>query len=366
MATRAANKFRNVATAKNAAPATAPAAVPPAASEPAKTVTQAEIVAAATSIAVSSSAHNLAVELAAVYDTNEELQEALANNFEAIKEGKEGTMWLMRYLKEAYGKAWDKFPWPGSKTGNNPGIITVMKPGRDGADKPTEVSWYSEEFIQTTQVGRALFAKKKAIEAEMADAANTVPLPTLKGELADIVAEINTRVSQIEKAVLLDFLMTAINDCEFVECGFVPDRDGQPRGGWKPMYFCSTIKGETLKQKTMSIGSFLGFDVAAAKAAGGKYDNFLKTLERGAQGGKTRDWSVDTTDNYEALLPEYNGYVRGVLKDDKERASLVSDLKADEAYVDTLIEHHDLVNRLMLLPDIKALVTARLATRKAG
>lgn len=179
-----------------------------------------------------------------------------------------------------------------------------------GKEKPLKGSWYNDLFNET-RMGRHYDGAVKAIQSARADKMDEVPKEfeqykrLTKAELSAEESRWRNRQTMgrnlIKKAMKVHFQMLHIQEqLPKVSVSFLVDDDGNIKSTPTPIVVANA--SQLAEAKAVSVGTFLGYDVEAAKADGGT----VKDLWATAGGSSKDDTNGDEEHNFHITVKTFD------------------------------------------------------------
>lgn len=291
-----------------------------------------EIVAAATTVAMTASVKNVAIEIAKTLSEDETFNDEVAANLDAKEKVKQGPLHILMDITRILGEeGMSRLPDPDSeegKTGNEPFDkykTTVFS--KDGAPKAGEGSFYVD-LTENLREGKNILLHLEHIEAarlkqDIKPVAGLPAYPTMAPQqIRALKSTFQQRLTSLKRclidAVWVFKIMERINSDEFpkLECQYQTIKNEETGNEEllptnSPMVVFSTDPKQRAVFQTFSIGQFTSIDLEKVKEYGGDIEGVLKAMARKKREPETEDGIstveiVNVTNVRDALVALYD------------------------------------------------------------
>lgn len=296
----------------------------------------------------------------------------------AKEDWKGGPVKIWQAAKLAYpGDAFDVFPIPESKTGNNPAIFMVDKPsGKDGKLMPKETNFYNVfadslppvvTILQQIEWLQRMGNDKMKLDGIPADWLNEYQNHAIKRE--NMLKKLGNKQTSFRSAIKdgfkLIFKLDMVNELAGCHAEVVPSAiEGEYENIVRVR---STVPGRELEDnEAFSLDAFGKLDPAKAFEGGGTWQALMATKKRkvegqGAADGAAKPQTIKTVDTYVARITDVHAFMDEVwsAKDKAQYEALLKTLgpkgpAGSDNFALSLYSIHTMLNQVYRHDGIRA------------
>ncbi len=311
------------------------------------------------------SRENIALTMAAAVAGNLTLTQDTEEVLSSAVVLKRAPLWILADLKAA-GVDVAAYPHPDSKAGNNPAKFEgFRKDPKTGEKKAYTVDWYNV-YCSGLPTGKRIAAALAAISEEEKVSKSVAT----SEEKKSLNQQMNNLRNLYRRAIKLEYQFNAVNSLPHVAVAYrmTKGEDGADVLKSTPYPINLYNPKDPTDFNILSIGSFLGLNVAAAQSNGGTKEALLATAGKGTTEDEEAETpAIDSVETFE----DYAAEMEASFENDRMVGEIYSRLNGKDSddfllTMFSLARHFELVcNKPALQARFKAINEAKLSAKSA-